>query len=254
MRLPSLALALTLCGVAAASCGGGSAAGGTPVSAADFPARFASDWCAMMKRCCEMSGGAADQTCEATIAAEMTVRAADAVADGAIWDPATAGQCLAGLRAADCTGTDVAKLLAMVDVCDDIWKGVVPPGGACRTYYSCAEPLVSGGATAGASCVNATCVQAVRQPVGAACSTSPMMTCNPLEAACSGGVCVALPGNGAACSGDCRSGLRCTGGMCLPLLGAGAACAVNSDCASDRCSGGKCASVLAASDDACTLP
>src|SRR6185503_5762355 len=122
--------------------------------------------------------------------------------------------CLQRVRAADCAGTDVAALVALVGVCDDIWTGVVPAGGACRTYASCAEPPVSGGATAGSSCVNSVCVAIVRQPAGATCSTATTMMCDPLVAACSGGVCVALPGNGEACTGDCRSGSRCTAGMC----------------------------------------
>ena len=41
---------------------------------------------------------------------------------------------------------------------DDAGVEVVPPGGACMTYSSCAELPVSGGASAGASCVNSMCV------------------------------------------------------------------------------------------------
>ena len=106
--------------------------------------------------------------------------------------------------AADCASADLARLVDLLDVCDDTWKGVVPPGGACMTYASCAEPAVTGGASAGASCVNSMCVQVVRQPAGAPCSQTPpvVLTCNPLLAACGTGVCVALPGAGEACAGD----------------------------------------------------
>ena len=254
MRTPSLVVVVALW-FPIAGCGGSSSSGGPPVSAADFPAQYAKVWCSLTKSCCEMSGGTADAACEAGIAAEMTAHGNEATADGATWDAATAGRCLDGLRAATCAGTDVAKLVALLDACDDIWKGIVPPGGACMTYSSCAEPAVSGGATAGASCVNSMCVQVVRQPVGAACSdTTTTLLCDPLAATCSGGVCVALPASGQACSGSCRLGLECTGGVCVALLAGGAACSVDSDCASDKCSGGKCASVLAASVDYCTLP
>jgi hypothetical protein len=186
--------------------------------------------------------------------AQLTAEGNDAMADGATWNAAAAGQCLQRVRGADCAGTDVPKLVALVDACDDIWTGIVPPGGACRTYMSCAEPPVSGGATAGSSCVNSVCLSVVRLPVGATCSTGTTMVCDVLTASCTGGVCVALPGDGEACTGDCRSGFTCTNGTCAALLGVGTACAVNSDCASDRCSAGKCTSVLAASDDYCTLP
>jgi hypothetical protein len=67
-------------------------------------------------------------------------------------------------------------------------------------------------------------------------------------------MCVALPADGAACTASCGLWSRCTGGLCAPLLATGATCAVNSDCASDKCSGGKCVSALAAMDDYCTLP
>jgi len=255
MRISSHITALALCGLSAVGCGGSSSGGGTPVSAADFPARFASDWCAMMKRCCETSGGTADQACETMTAAQLTAEGNDAVADGATWNAAAAEQCLQRVRGADCAGTDVPKLVALVDLCADIWTGVVPPGGACRTYLSCAEPPVSGGATAGSSCGNSVCIAVVRQPVGATCSTTATtMLCDPLAATCSGGVCVALPGLAEECHGECLPGLRCTTYLCGRLLGAGDACNANNECASERCSGGKCASVLAVSDDYCTLP
>lgn len=252
MRIPSLLVAFILL-VPTAGCGGSSTSSGTPVSAADFPARFASAWCALMKGCCLEAGGTNDPACEAGLVAEMTELGNDAVADGATWDAGHAGQCLDLVRAASCAATDTAKLLALVDVCADMWTGTVPPGGACRTYESCARPAPIGNARAGASCANSVCVQVVGQPVGAACNNAGM-PCDPLQGACSAGMCVALPADGAACTGSCRLGSRCTGGVCAPLLAAGATCAVNSDCASDKCSGGKCASALAAMDDYCALP
>jgi hypothetical protein len=80
------------------------------------------------------------------------------------------------------------------------------------------------------------------------------MPCDPVQGACAGGICVAHPADGAACTASCHLGSWCTGGVCTPLLAAGATCSVNSDCSSDKCSGGKCASALAANDDYCTLP
>lgn len=263
MRTRSLLLAIALgLGLPAAGCGSSSPGdpdGGTPGSADDFPARYATAWCAMSKRCCEGAGGTYDADCEAAVATEVMAHGTEAMADGATWDATTAGRCLDAIEAADCAETGVAELVAMVNTCSDTWTGVVPPGGACMTYGSCAEPAVSGGATAGASCVNSMCVQVVRQPAGAPCSdttSGPLLTlCDPLEGVCTGGVCVALPGNGEACTGACRSGSRCTGGVCAALLAAGADCSAGSECASDACNGGRCASVLAASlDDHCTLP
>lgn len=253
MRTPILLSAVVLA-LSGPGCGGGSTAGGGSVPADGFPARFASTWCAMMMKCCQAAGGTGDSACEAEVAAEMTARGTSAAADGAAWNATAAGQCLDMLGRADCASTDVAKLVAMLDICDDIWTGVVPPGGACMTYSSCAELPVSGGASAGASCVNSMCVAVVRQPPGAACSTATTMLCDPLQAECAGGVCVALPTNGQSCAGSCHTGSACMGGVCMPLHLAGALCSVDNDCASGRCVGGTCASVLAASDDYCTLP
>ena len=119
--------------------------------------------------------------------------------------------------------TNTDALRGLVDTCDDTWRGVIPPGGPCETYAACAEPAVSGGASAGASCVNSICVQVVRQPAGASCNDT-MMACDPFAATCVSGTCAALPGAGEACAGSCRGGfalhrqrLRCRSWASAPL-------------------------------------
>jgi hypothetical protein len=217
---------------------------------------MASEWCSLLNRCCLASGGVVSGTCEADILAQVTSMGSEAATDGAAWDAVAAGQCIAGIRAADCATADLARLVDILDVCDDTWKGVVPPGGACTTYASCAEPAVSGGASAGASCVNSMCVQVVRQPIGAPCSQTPptVLTCNPLQAECGAGVCMALPGAGAACTGTCQSGWRCASDVCVPQVGAGQTCTVDSECLSESCRGGRCTSVFVSDAEYCTLP
>jgi hypothetical protein len=240
--------------VLAAGCGGGTGAGGgTPVPAAEFPARFASAWCGLIQRCCQASGGTPTNVCEADITAEITAMGTEAAADGATWEAGIAGQCLAAIATADCAGTNVQALVALLNTCDDTWRGIVPAGGACMTYASCAELPVSGGATAGASCVNSMCVPVVRQPVGAPCDNTTFV-CDAFTGGCAGGMCVAIPGPGQACAGDCRVGSTCRNNVCDPLLGLGAACTVDNDCISDRCSAGKCASTFATEAAYCTLP
>jgi hypothetical protein len=219
----------------------------------DFSARFATGWCGLTQRCCLASGGTSTGSCEADIMAQVTSIGVEASADGATWDATAAGRCLDAIRTADCARTDLAALVALVDLCSNTWTGVVSPGGACMTYASCMEPAVTGGASAGASCVNSMCVPIVRQPAGATCDNTTFV-CSPLESACSAGICVALPGPGQACAGDCRAGSRCANNVCAPLMEMGATCAADSDCVSDRCSGGRCASTVAAAADTCVLP
>jgi hypothetical protein len=206
-----------------------------------------------MQRCCQASGGSSAGTCEADVMAQVMSIGTKALADGATWDGAAAARCLDAVRLADCAQTDLPALVALANTCGDTWTGVVPAGGACQTYASCAEPAVSGGATAGASCANSMCVPIVRQPAGGHCDNATFV-CDSLLSACSGGTCVALPGPGESCSGGCRSGSRCTGGTCTALLAMGAACAANSDCVSDKCSGGHCASALVSDGEYCALP
>lgn len=244
---------MVLAALLVAGCGGGSGAGGTPVSASDFPARFAAGWCGLVQRCCQASGGTSTGACEADIMAQITSIGTRATADGATWAAATAGRCLAAISAADCAGTNVQALVALLDTCDDTWTGVVPAGGACMTYASCAELPVSGGASAGASCVNSMCVPVVRQPPGATCNNMTYV-CDAFTSGCSGGICVALPGPGEPCAGDCRTGARCRNAVCAPLLGMGTTCTADSDCVSDRCRGGRCASTFATEAEYCTLP
>ena len=148
---------------------------------------------------------------------------------------------------------NAAALRELLDNCTDTWNGVVPHGGACQTYESCAEPAVTGGASAGASCVNSICVQVVRQPAGAACAAdNTRLLCDPFLATCESGTCVALPAAGEACTDDCAPGSSCSEDVCVPLLGVGEACSADSECASDNCGVGQCASALAG--DFCSLP
>lgn len=249
---------LTLCAATPwllfAGCGGGSGQNSDPIAVDAFPARFASAWCGMLERCCRASGGTASGACEADALARITNIQTEAAADGALWDGAVAARCLGDIAAADCASADAVAVRKLLDDCSDTWMGVVPPGGACQTYESCAEPPVSGGASAGASCVNSVCVQVVRQPPGAACSGT-TLTCDPLLATCESASCVALPGPGEACSGPCRTGSRCTAGMlCGALLATGQTCVSNSECASDKCAGARCASIYVSDAEYCTLP
>jgi len=255
VRIPFRVI-VTASWLVATGCGGSGQKAGEPIAVGDFPARMASEWCGLLNRCCLASGGVAMGTCEADIMAQVTSIGGEAAADGATWDAVVAGQCIAGLQAADCASADLARLVDLLDVCDDTWKGVVPPGGACMTYASCAEPAVSGGASAGASCVNSMCVQVLRQPAGAPCSQTPpvLLTCDPLVAACGTGVCVALPGAGEACAGNCRSGWRCVSDVCVPQLAAGQTCTVDGECISGGCRGGRCVSVFVSDAEYCTLP
>ena len=232
---------------------GGSAHENAPIAADEFPSRFAAAWCGLLQKCCLASGATAAGSCEADALARITNIGTQAAADGATWDGVGAARCLAEIASADCASVDVAALRKLVDGCGDTWFGVIPPGGACQTYEACAKPAVSGGASAGASCVNAVCVQVVRQPPGAACSGT-TVTCDPLLATCVSGSCVAVPGAGESCSGSCRSGLSCTAGVCQPRLAMGEACASDGECASGKCSGARCASIYVADGEYCTLP
>jgi hypothetical protein len=252
-----LALALGLC-LVTASCGGsgGDDSGDRQQAAAgDFPARYASGWCALTERCCQESGGIPEGECESEIQAQVTLLGEEAAAEGATWNAGAAGLCLDALASADCAYVDLILLRELLDVCADTWNGVVPPGGACQTYASCAEPDVTElepGTSVGASCVNSTCVQVIRQPFGAPCSDDSLMLCDPFVATCDAGVCVALPDVvGQPCTDDCREGLACNDGTCTAKLTMGEACTVDSECVSDRCSAGQCVSVLAG--DYCAL-
>jgi hypothetical protein len=225
-----------------------------PVSADDFPALYAAAWCGMFERCCQFSGGTSEGTCTADIGSEVTARGTQAAADGAIWNGDVAARCLDAIEGADCAGTNTAALLELVATCDDTWSGVIPPGGPCQYHESCAEPPVSGGASAGASCVNGMCAAVVRLPAGAECSElDPLQVCNPTVAECVSGICEALPEDAQPCTDSCRPGSRCRDGMCEALLAGGETCAADNECASDRCSAGQCASSFVETEY-CTLP
>jgi hypothetical protein len=234
-----------------ASCGGGSES--IPVE--DFPARFATEWCGLLERCCLGSGGTGQGSCEADITTSVTTDASEAAADGATWDAATAGRCIDALRDADCASVDAPALRELLDTCDDSWKGVIPPGGVCQSYLACAELDVTGGELSGRVCANSVCVPVVLAPPGASCPAGDTTrACDPYLASCESDTCVALPGAGESCSNSCRTGARCTDGMCVALLAMGEACSSDVECLSDTCGGGRCASTLVLDGDYCALP
>jgi hypothetical protein len=224
-----------------------------PIPTEEFPRQFASAWCAWLERCCEASGGTSDGACEDDTEARMAQIGSEAAAADATWDDAAAGRCLDRIRAADCGG-DLIALRDTLDACDDMWRGRVPPGGACETYAACAEPDVDGDAQTGVGCINSECVQIVRQPAGAPCMAT-LLRCDPLLAECDvSGICVALPDVGDDCSDSCRAGARCDEGTCVALADTGEDCSVESDCSSEDCNAGRCTTAGIADSEYCSLP
>ncbi len=228
-------------------------------SAADFSARYAGAWCSLQARCCQQAGGMPEGGCEAGAESLIAMVAEEAQATGATWDGAAAERCLDAVRNADCALPERILQLELADACDDVWQGVVPPGGACRSEVSCAKPEVSDGASAAVSCVNSTCVQAVRQPIGAPCSADGTLVCDSLVATCQAGSCVALPELGQACSGECRAGAECSNGVCVSLLADGEACSYNLQCRSElcyyeSCQSGTCTTTCQAVFAYCAIP
>jgi len=220
-----------------------------------YPARFASTWCELQTRCCQEAGGSPEDGCKAAYESLYAQGSQEAEASGAIFDDAAAERCLNALREFDCAlGDRVLQEQVLNRVCSYIWKGVVPPGGACRDRVSCALPEVSDGASAEVFCSGSTCVQTVYQPVGGSCAptcaSSPCYTrtdCDPAVAICDGDICVAappLPNEGEACTASCAEGLFCGGGVCVPLLATGETCTYDGECRSgpchQRCEGNTC--------------
>lgn len=247
-----LALGLMGCGGGDGGGGGGDGGSGVTPTPASFPGQFAEAWCGLLSRCCLASGGTDKVGCQAGTGNRVSGIATQASADGAAWNGAVAARCLQLLATADCAAIDPIQQRDLLDVCNDTWDGVIPPGGTCQTYVSCAEPAVSGGAVAAASCVNMKCVVAVAQPPGAACPTG--VSCDRYRASCQAQTCVALPGPGQQCTGDCLLGARCMTGMCVALQTTGQTCSSDGQCVSDKCRGGRCSSPFVADGEYCQLP
>ena len=103
-----------------------------------------------------------------------------------------------------CTGTAGAKTCQLLPA-----KGAACATDLDQTHpFGCALPAVCNGATCGD-----------RLPSGAACTNTGIFnTCADGLTCGQNGTCVAIPGEGQACTGACQPGLTCTfsgsGGIC----------------------------------------
>ena len=220
---------------------------GGSVGAAEFSVQFAERWCAKVATCCQASGGLPADTCRAQLEQKQMEDKAAAEASGATFDSSAASACLARIADSTCDA-DVVAVRDLLQQCD-VWLGTVAPGGACTKASQCNDT----GQNTAVICGNSKCIVRVVVPAGGACATTD--DCDALVAACDDAThtCALLPTEGQPCAKPCRMGFECgVDNLCHALGAVGAACASSSDCASDQCSGGHCASVLAG--DHCELP
>jgi hypothetical protein len=197
MRLPFAALAL-----GAASCGG-SIAGG-PVALEDFARELLDAMCTVAVACEEMPDRATCLASRPVLNFDTFATLEAGVAAGTVtYDGQAARACIDVFkRFASCKATQTGDPQVTLAVCDRVFLGTVPTGGACFVSEECADR---------GFCARVNC-------------TTP---------GCCAGTCLARPAPIAAggdCSNlvadqDCVAGTVCDSGTCTAPLGPGAACA-----------------------------
>ena len=117
-----------------------------------------------------------------------------------------------------------------IQVCSDVYRGVVAANGPCLADADCVSGLI---------CDKGYCGTATMVAQGAGCAnigdTCPQgFTCNNTTGPW---ICAVKAGLGGACSDTqpCLETFRCAAGACSVQLGIGADCAVDQDCSSNFC-------------------
>jgi hypothetical protein len=173
----------------AAACGSG------PITAAGFPAAFASAVCEVQARC-RVEAHYLEQQCEADSASLFSRDLAKAIAAGRSRFDAAQGQaCIDGLHTRGCERT----LPAVDQACERAVTGTVASGGSCNWLYECSAGR-----------------------------------CDPQGPGACPATCGAVSSEGAPCSAapcDLRAGLRCIDNVCSKLHAADQKCSSTSDCA-----------------------
>jgi hypothetical protein len=243
-------LASAVLGVALAGGCGGKVSGpstAAPIALADYCEAFATARCALYVPCCTQLGYALDTTsCHATALTACKGEVASALAAGEVFDPSSAGACLAGLDAlaSGCAYVDLSTPAATRElaVCNSTWRGTRPLGASCDTGAECIKPTDGSGVVCDRSTPtpSGVCTLHPLGKVGEACGDNLGLQNQGCEAglACvylptSFDTCVRLGDVGDACvaSVACKDGLRCDVAThaCARAGEAGAACVASDD-------------------------
>jgi len=246
-----------------AGCGGGA----SPVPFDAYCDRYTEMACSVASRCGCLEGVPVD-VCKSYLRPDCVDGIETPVAAGlAVYDPAKAGSCLAGMRAvvADCSTdgdefptaceTFLAGALAEGEACPDYeWcrpglecDGQVcidppGPGESCQDNYICAQDLFCGGDEICHAYLGA----------GAACTQEDVCD-DDLYCSEAQGTCRPYPGRGGDCAdswGACADGYYCDpDSTCQAQLTGGADCDQDEQCPSYDCQDGTC--VEEEPDDIC---
>ncbi len=190
--------------------GGGGGGGGVPLD--DIPDRYAAASCEHLERCLGsftailFGSNCADELSTRLQETVMPLWRAAIDAGTLEYDPNAAADCLDDLRDAACDAPGVRGT-----ACDDVFRGTVAAGGACRSHEECAG--------------DAFC------DVDASCP----------------GECRARGGAGASCDDDdaCMASLECIDGSCTTPLTIGDACDEDNDACGglSTCIAGRCTTI-----------
>jgi hypothetical protein len=237
----------------------------TFVDEAKFRERFPTQLCAQIANCCDRVGAPINE-------AACRLSAQDAISDppqaaGVNYDGAAAAKCLSAYTTAfsSCSLPKEAD----IDVCDSIYVGSVPEGGACVESDQCANDGYCELDASGAQvCVNYNGVPAPRGAAGdvcwGTCEGDPSEPCaGPAPAPGSGptgaycytadglqcdfatSTCTTLPAVGEPCPNYyCGAGAYCDdfSVTCREARPDGAPCEYGSQCQSGECEGTACGS------------
>ncbi len=190
------------------------ACGKTGIEEDDYAQAIIDVVCDRAQSCCESSG--MDLADECVIWAEAWL--VGSRVDNTVFDSKAAERCVQAIEGSSCAFDDASDL----QVCQEVYTGVLGPGRACMSSIQCARPALGV-----AYCESGRCVQVRHHPEGDACGIDrrddgtivdhgPCATgfmCN------SNSTCEKPRDIGANCVqlSECRSDLLCTEGICAAV-------------------------------------
>jgi hypothetical protein len=190
---------------------------------ADYVRVAVPEFCQLYVRCGIFSASQSGN-CQTALAAQVGSQTKLYDYDAAIqagkiaFDGAAASSCLDALSASAC---DLSGLLSAAsnNSCQNVVKGLVPNGGACKSPLECQDGYCEGSTSPGCA---GTCHAFAA--TGAACGTG-AVTCRRSDI-CTNSICVARAAQGGACasSSDCSDGLFCNNHICQTASAEGGPC------------------------------
>ena len=212
-----------------------------PVPEAEFAERFAAAICEQKGAC----GCDVDFSCALDFVAGFASIRQDGANIGLTYDGACAARKLAGLvQARGCAMASAIELSPACTLDCLVYRGPVPIAGACELPPKLLTAFFADTCAAPGTCSGSACEPPLSTVADGQPCVTPLARCEPGSACdyADSKTCEQQVGVGQSCVGAsvCGPRFHCAGGTCVDRKPGGEPCTTTGECASRRCTAGKC--------------